>query len=403
MSPRPLRHKPNMLLRALFGVLITAALAVLVPGQLCQLGADAWFNGDAERQTLLSRGAAYWLNQPIQSIDFHTGSDTFDGEWRFGADMMLAMGLAQVAIEHPDLRDRHAEWVGECIDRLLEPATRQFDTDEWSADALDTLDGPQGHAAYLGYLNLALGMDRLLTPDSRHAAMHDRITESLIRRIRASPRVLLETYPDEIYPVDNAAVIASIALHQRATGANHRATINRWIDYCRANLIDSESGVLFQAVDSLTGDPTDAPRGSGTTLAIYFLSFVDSDLSAELYASLKAHLGMNLAGFGAVREYPAGRDGPEDIDSGLVVSGMGLSATGFTLGGARAHEDKAMFARLYASTRWVGVPHRESREMRYVFGGPLGDSIMLAMLTAQPAAHWRDEPQREVEPEERTP
>jgi len=388
MAARSSRYKPNMILRSLLGLLIIVAMAIVAPPRICQWGAGAWFDGEMRQQALLARGAAFWITEPLDEIDFRTGDETYDGEWRFGADMMLAMGLGQVAVEHPELRERHAELVGKCIDRLLEPGTRKFDTDQWGEDALDSLEGPRGHAAYLGYLNLALGMDRLLTPDSRHAALHDRITDTLLRRMRTSRNVLLETYPNETYPVDNAAVIASVALHQKATGADHRAAIARWVQHCRAELIDAESGILHQAVDSVTGEPTDDPRGSGTALAIYFLSFVDDELSADLYDALREQLAMNLAGFGAVREYPEGHEGEGDIDSGPVIQGIGLSATGFALGGARAHGDRTWFTRLYASTKFVGVPHRESREMRFVFGGPLGDSIMLAMLTAQPAERW---------------
>ena len=44
------------------------------------------------------------------------------------------------------------------------------------------LPGGRGHA-YLGYVNLALGMMRLVDPETPHARLHDRLTEALARRL----------------------------------------------------------------------------------------------------------------------------------------------------------------------------------------------------------------------------
>jgi hypothetical protein len=88
---------------------------------------------------------------------------------------------------------------------------------------LESLSANHGHA-YLGYLNLSLGgMLRRLKPENPCAAFHDRITEALARRLATAPHGLIETYPGETYPPDLAMVAGSIALHGRATGADHRA------------------------------------------------------------------------------------------------------------------------------------------------------------------------------------
>jgi hypothetical protein len=67
-----------------------------------------------------------------------------------------------------------------------------------------------------------------------------------------------------------------------------------------------------------------------------------------------------------------------------VVLGVGVSATGFTLGGARIHGDRALYTQLYRTADLFGAPHRSGNGRRFVSGGPLGDAILLAMLTARP-------------------
>ncbi len=134
-----------------------------------------------------------------------------------------------------------------------------------------------------------------------------------------------------------------------------------------------------------TGEPHDAPRGSGTCLGLYMLSFMDRDLSRDLYDGVVAHLSRSVLGFGAVREYAPGvKNQRIDIDSGPIVFGYGASATGFLIGGARIHGDRATFRRLYSSAVLAGAPLSRGGKLTFVTGGPLGDALLFAMLTAQP-------------------
>ncbi len=143
---------------------------------------------------------------------------------------------------------------------------------------------------------------------------------------------------------------------------------------------------MFQAVSWHTGDPIDKPRGSGTTFGLYFLSFVDPKLSAQLYYAAKKELAGSLMGFGLMHEYPAlFSGGSGDVDSGPVILGYGVSPTGFMIAGARIHKDKSYFKKLYRTSVIFGAPRSSGDKWQYVTGGPLGNAIMFAMLTAIPS------------------
>jgi hypothetical protein len=195
---------------------------------------------------------------------------------------------------------------------------------------------------------------------------------------------MLLTYPGEAYPVDNCAVVGSLGLHARVTGRGHPELVKAWVEQVRAHHLDPESGLLVQAVDVLNGRAVDAPRGSGTSLGLYFLSFADDALAQDMYRGLRRSLGRTFLGFGAVREYPAGSSGAGDIDSGPIIFGFGLSPTGFALAGSLMYEDRAYFRRLIASAYLAGAPLRRGERLEFVTGGPLGNAILLAMLTAGP-------------------
>jgi hypothetical protein len=90
-----------------------------------------------------------------------------------------------------------------------------------------------------------------------------------------------------------------------------------------------------------------------------------------------------------VLEHPASYDehsGRADIDSGPVVFGFGVSATGFAIGASRANDDRDAFAALYATAHLFGAPFDEAGARTFATGGPLGDAILFAMLTAPRAA-----------------
>ncbi len=61
---------------------------------------------------------------------------------------------------------------------------------------------------------------------------------------------------------------------------------------------------------------------------------------------------------------------------------------GFALGSAKAQGDARGFEELYRSVHLFGAPHEHYGELHFVAGGPLGDAILFAMLTALPSERW---------------
>lgn len=366
-----MQHK---ILRAL----VTAGFFVAglwIPQYWCKREAPGWYHGDPAKQLELAHGVEQWIRAGVNRKDFETGSDLFNNEWVFGTYMMAGMGFAQLANQHPELRPDLLPLVRLCANRLLDDKARGFDRSEWNEDPLDSLAGESGHAAYLGYLNLLLSAERLLDSSSPHAALNDRITETLARRMRNAPSMLLETYPGEIYPVDNCAVIGSISLYDRAGGKSHEQLLNDWRKAFRTVYIDRASGLLYQSNKSIA-------RGSGTALAAYFLSFGNVSLSKELYRAARSRLLRTPIGFGMVKEFDTSNRSEGDIDSGPLVFGYGPSATAFLLSGARIHRDEQAFNSLYASAYLLGAPYTHSGRLHFLTGGALGDAILFAMLTA---------------------
>ena len=379
--------------RALFALLAFVLALGTVPHRICERDAAAYFDGDRKSVDALAASVAAWTDEELAPSSFATGSKRFDGEWLFGTYMMAAMGFGQVALasDDPARRAESITHMERCLDAMLSPSARVFDRDAWTLDALASLDArrgsaqDRGHVAYLGYAGLALGLHRMVVPVSRFDATHDALADALARRFVAAPSGLVETYPGEVYPVDNAAALGALALHAKATHAEPSAGLLRGLDAIRTRAVQPATGLLAQAVDARHASPRDPGRGSGTALAAYFLAYADPSLSAALYHAVHRELFRSVIGFGAILEHPttcADCKGRADVDSGPVFLGFGVSATGFALGASRAHDDRDAFVSLYATAHLFGAPFDEGGTRTYATGGPLGDAILFAMLTA---------------------
>jgi hypothetical protein len=364
----------------LIGLAVFLALLWTLPALWCRRGAAGWYAGDRTTQDRLASTVAVQVQRGLSTDDYHTPSELFDGEWLFGTYLMAGIGFCQIVQQHPEDLEKWRPTIEHCISELLSPRVRAFDRKAWDRDALESLEAPNGHAAYLGYLNFLLSLYRQIDPGNRFAGLNDLITETLIRRTEASPNGLIETYPGEWYPVDNAPGLASVALQALATGRGRAEFLARQQDLYRRKLIDPQTGLLAQSV---RGDGTlrDSHRGSGSTLAIFFLSRGCPELASAMFQGVQNHLATSLFNFGAIREYPPGARGWGDIDSGPVIFGFGFSASGFGLGGARAFRDEKLFSGLYASAILAGAPLRTREKTDFLTAGPLGNAILLAMFT----------------------
>jgi hypothetical protein len=326
-------------------------------------------------------GVATWISGDAAEAATHTGHALFDKEWTFGAWQMAALGFAQQAASSPTAKTEALARFDACIERIYSPAGRAFDSREWGEDVTDALDSPRGHVAWLGYTNLALSSRRAMDPDGRWAEENDVLSAAIL--VRLEHDLLPETYPGERYPVDVSAMVASVGLWAKATGRQEPEVLDRWRTALKERwLVD---GVLVQAIRP-DGTARDGGRGSGSFLASWFLSRWDPTLASALYHSASGRLRVNVGPLLAMREYPPGVEGPEDIDSGPIVGGLGVSSTGFAIGAARAAGDVASARALERTATLFGQPETQDGVLHWKSGAALGspalaDAIMFAMIS----------------------
>ena len=355
-------------------------LDLLTPAAVCDPDRATWAAPDPAPVAALSALVDRQLRPDLEADDFGRHHARFDGEWWLGSFAMATAGFAATHAIDPD--PAHAQRAGRALDRLLQASVRAFDTVAWGTDMLLDLDRDDHDHAVLGYVGVAMAAARRVNADAVDPALHDAVVAALSRRLaHQPPGHLLLTYPGEAYPVDNAAVAAAIAMHAQVTGQPEPAWFRPWLAGWKARWVDPATGLVYQSAHPTTGRPTDRPRGSGTALSAWFLSHVDPALAAALGAATRETLGVQVLGHAAVREFPPGHDGRGDIDSGPLVMGLSVSASGFSLGAARAAGDPAWQTDLLDTACLFAAPDHRPDGGGALTGGVLGNAILLAMLT----------------------
>ena len=365
-----------------WGPLLAALLTLAVVPRLW-LGrqADAWLDHDLALQDAYARGLIRWVETQPKTQLFNTGSSRFDGQSAIAFYQMTLLALGQIALEHPELRDDYLPTMRVAAERLAAPGTLTYAAQRYGRHASQGMDPGEGHA-YAGYIALGLGMLRALEPETPTARVHERLSRAFAQRLWASKTGLIETYPDETWPPDVAAVAGAVGLWLQVTGQDRKAEVASWSERFARCSVDP-TGYLIQRVESGTCTPVDAPRGSGTAIGAYFLSFIDPALARRLTLALRETGRTTFLGFGGIREYAPGHSGQGDVNAGPIVLGVSVGGTGFGLGAAAAAGDRGLYTELYRTANLFGVSAVRDGQGTFVTGGALGDALLLAMLTAR--------------------
>lgn len=377
-------------------VILAAAAFVLVTGKGLWVGAfqpEASSATSREPSADIMKRRAYLIARVTDPNYTFTDvppviDDVFRKQWAMVALSMTSMALTNIALDFPETRESALAAVEKMVPKILETQFRDHENYWWDEDSLDTLDGPNGHAGYLGHLNIVLAAYRVLGGDEKYDDLNRRVTDALARRVAESPNHYIETFPaarfsPSIFVPDTMAVLASIAWSDIAQGTDHSSALRLWSTYNREQNIDSDTGLLHPWVKT-GGLGYGQPRGSYAAWNSIFLPHVDFEFGAQQYQALKRNFATTFPpGAGAIREYVRGRRGVGDVDSGPVLFGLSTSGTGFAVAGARMMHDEEFLDRLLRTAEVVGSSWDSQQGRRYLAGPLIGDAIVLAGRTAR--------------------
>ncbi len=350
---------------------------------------DRWVSDDAVSPRADAMAARYldlW-SDPDTLADEHGHIRMSNPEWDFMGRTFLVMALANAALRDPAREDESLAVIDAVIDDTLAQERAHgvhhflMGYSRWSPFVVQ----PEASIFVDGEIALMIGARRMVRDRDDLAAEHRRRVDSMVERMRLSPVLSAESYPDECWTFCNTVALASIRLHDVLDGADHSELLRDWVDTARAELVDPDTGLLVSSY-TFDGQHLDGPEGSSIFMAAHCLLLVDEAFAWDQYTRARRELGRTPLGFGFSREWPSSWTGPQDVDSGPIVPIVGASpgASGLALLGATAFDDRPFTSALITSLRLGGFPMRRDGQLSFAASNHVGDAVILYSLVQGP-------------------
>jgi hypothetical protein len=338
---------------------------------------------------LAARQIRVWTNQRLLEGEL-AKMRSANAEWDFMGRSFLVWSLGNLSLRDPALAPKALEAMDRIIDETLRlerekgmyfflmPYARHKPWVQQPARSL-FLDGE---------IALMLGVRCVVRPKDEYLDELRRRVAIMVPRMQDSPSLSAESYPDECWAFCNTTALAAVRVSDYLLGTDHSAFIARWVEYAKASLVDPSSGMLVSAY-TLEGRTIYRPEGSSIWHASHCLFLLDESFGRRQYELAKKHLGRRVLGFGFAREWPSGQEDHMDVDSGLVVPGLGASvaSSGLACVAAGTYGDVDFLRRLTTTVRFAGLPIEEDGGLRYAAGNQVGDAVVLYGLTVGPV--WK--------------
>ncbi len=287
------------------------------------------------------------------------------------------------------------EFYGFALQNIAEtthdPADIEFE-DREVAKLLPLVDGTLAHSPFrrMAHWSLRGGIcwfagQNLLR--ARHLALAPNPDPAEVARFHADSAILadaiarsetgsLEAYPGQTFPVDSLFGYESLQIHDRLYGTRYDRGLAKWENTVKRER-DPATG-LEPSLVSLDGHALDVPRGCALSWTLAVLPRLDADYAHAQWNAYRKYFGRCEFGLCLFREYAPGHNRAPDSDSGLIVEGLGMSASGFALAAARAEGDVATAEALRRSGELFGVPSISWWGKRY-WGGRIAFMDVMAL------------------------
>ena len=151
------------------------------------------------------------------------------------------------------------------------------------------------------------------------------------------------------WSADQAGIIYSVWLYDQNYNTDlHTELKHKWLSYMNHNMTHACTG-LFQTEVMRKKSYSYEPRGCALAYLIHYMSRFSRDTATDQWEKFNQHMPAKLLGLRGYREYLPEYKGRWTPDSGPIVFGMGVAASGLALNAATSLGDMAGAKLLKAS------------------------------------------------------
>jgi hypothetical protein len=310
-----------------------------------------------------------------------------NAEWDFMARTFNVFSLAEMSLRQPALKQSYLPIIDEIIQETLQLERERgfhfFLMPYWQ-NAPYKVQPPK--SLFVGSeIALMLGARRMLQENNDFAQEHRSRIRLIVNRLGAAGRNFVESYPDECWLFDHAAAIAALRIGDYLDGTDSSSYSRNWLRVAREKLTDRSTGLLCSSFTT-DGRILDGPEGSSIYFAAHCLRLVDEVFAAEQYRLARKHLRRELLGFGWSREWPLTRRSDLDVDSGMVIPILDVSAggSGMAFIAAASFRDHDFFRQLHTTLNFAAFPDESGGGLKYLASNTVGDAVILYSLVLGP-------------------
>jgi hypothetical protein len=258
----------------------------------------------------------------------------------------MAEALSFTVQASPELKEQIASLMEKVVDCALHKSVSPYSKPIAEVGSLGQF------CYYLEHLNIILGHHHKVV-GTKYRPLSQRISEHLLAETlshhnlhaRLLPRVKMR------WSADQAAIIYSLWLHDENNATDFSAQlIEPWLKYMNEHRTHKSTG-LFATEVMNAKRYSEEPRGCSSAYMIYYMSFFAPEAAKEQWELYKTHMSRNFIGLTAFREYLPGYKGGWTPDSGPIVFGLGVAASGLTLKTSAAMGDKETYDKLMRLVR----------------------------------------------------
>jgi hypothetical protein len=186
----------------------------------------------------------------------------------------------------------------------------------------------------------------------------------------------LESYPGASWPADIFLGIASLKIHDNIIESKYESTIETWVSKVKLHL-DPYTGLVPHSVDAFSGEVVEGARGCSISLIVRLLLEIDYNFAYEQFEIYKKYFSISRLGVPAIREYPKGKEGRGDIDSGPVILKVGFAGTIVSIGVFKSFGEFKTANKTSKAMESFGMSYSIKKRKRYVFGMlPIADAFI---------------------------
>lgn len=271
-----------------------------------------------------------------------------------------------------------------CAERGVADPARRADAlacVQAAARQVEALPAPRpGDGLFLAHRALVWGARDALGP-CEDPLGHRALVEQLVSLADGDPLAHVSSYAGtkQRWPADHAAALAAIARYDTAHGTRLLdAPLARWRTVVLGGLHPGTQLPRSDVATRLHGGAL--PRGCAQSLLTRYLLEVDPALAHAWWQRYRARFLVRHGPVVGLREWPPGVERRGDVDSGPIILGIGVAASGLGIAAARGVGDEALARALEASadTALEAVPALEAA------AGSLVARAVRFQATAQP-------------------